>query len=83
MSINEFILELCSALPQSEGEGGSLSSRSSADDIVPVDGVRGSLLLKSPMKETKQTLKVCLVTSYQYKILPNPLPTPKIHFKNI
>lgn len=37
-------------LPQSEGDGGSLSSRSSADDIVPVEGVRGSRLLKSPSR---------------------------------
>lgn len=28
--------------PASEGEGGSLSSRSSAEDMVPLDGVRGS-----------------------------------------
>ncbi len=34
--------------PLSEGEEGSLSSRSSADDIVPVEGVLGNLLLKSP-----------------------------------
>lgn len=37
-------------LPQSEGDGGSRSSRSSADDIVPVEGVRGSRLLKSPSR---------------------------------
>lgn len=36
------------ALPLSEGDGGSLSSRSSAEDMVPVDGVLGSLRLKSP-----------------------------------
>lgn len=30
------------AIPASEGEGGSLSSRSSAEDMVPLDGVRGS-----------------------------------------
>lgn len=36
--------------PLSEGDGGSLSSRSSAEDMVPVDGVLGSLLLKSPGK---------------------------------
>lgn len=34
--------------PLSEGEGGSLSSRSSADDMVPVEGVLGNRLLKSP-----------------------------------
>lgn len=34
--------------PLSEGDGGSLSSRSSADDMVPVEGVLGNLLLKSP-----------------------------------
>lgn len=38
------------SLPLSEGDGGSLSSRSSAEDMVPVDGVLGSLLLKSPGK---------------------------------
>lgn len=31
-----------SVVPASEGEGGSLSSRSSAEDMVPLDGVRGS-----------------------------------------
>lgn len=35
----------------SEGEGGSLSSRSSAEDIVPVEGVLGNLLLKSPEQQ--------------------------------
>lgn len=40
-------------LPQSEGDGGSLSSRSSADDIVPVEGVRGSRRLKSPSRQEK------------------------------
>lgn len=35
--------------PLSDGEGGSLSSRSSAEDIVPVEGVLGSLRLKSPL----------------------------------
>lgn len=40
-------------LPQSEGDGGSLSSRSSADDMVPVEGVRGSRLLKSPSRREK------------------------------
>lgn len=39
---------MCSSLPMSEGEGGSLSSKSSAEDIVPVEGVRGKRLLKSP-----------------------------------
>lgn len=39
-------------LPLSEGDGGSLSSRSSADDIVPVDGVLGSRLLKSPVTKS-------------------------------
>ncbi len=39
--------------PLSEGDGGSLSSRSSAEDMVPVDGVLGSLLLKSPGKWQK------------------------------
>lgn len=34
--------------PFSKGEGGSLSSRSSADDMVPVDGLLGNRLLKSP-----------------------------------
>ncbi len=34
--------------PLSEGEDGSLSSRSSADDMVPVEGVLGNFLLKSP-----------------------------------
>lgn len=34
--------------PVSEGERGSLSSRSSADDMVPVEGVLGNRLLKSP-----------------------------------
>lgn len=42
-------------LPQSEGDGGSLSSRSSADDIVPVEGVRGSRLLKSPRRWQKNS----------------------------
>lgn len=44
--------ELRIILPQSEGEGASLSSRSSADDMVPIDGVRGSLL-KSPTKQPR------------------------------
>lgn len=35
-------------LPLSEGDGGSLSSRSSAEDMVPVEGVLGSRRLKSP-----------------------------------
>lgn len=34
--------------PLSEGEGGSLSSKSSAEDMVPVEGVLGNLRLKSP-----------------------------------
>lgn len=38
--------------PVSDGEGGSLSSRSSAEDMVPVEGVLGSLRLKSPVKWT-------------------------------
>lgn len=42
-------------LPQSEGDGGSLSSRSSAEDIVPVEGVRGSRLLKSPGRWQKKS----------------------------
>lgn len=29
-------------IPASEGDGGSRSSRSSAEDMVPLDGVRGS-----------------------------------------
>ena len=38
-------------LPLSKGDRGSLSSRSSAEDMVPVEGVRGSLLLKSPEQD--------------------------------
>lgn len=37
--------------PFSKGEDGSLSSRSSADDMVPVEGVLGNRLLKSPEQE--------------------------------
>lgn len=39
------------SIPDSEGEGGSLSSRSSAEDMVPLDGVRGIFLLKSPIRK--------------------------------
>lgn len=52
------------ALPLSEGDGGSLSSRSSAEDMVPVDGVLGSIRLKSPEhinKRHKFTQNNCTV----------------------
>lgn len=39
------------SIPASEGEGGSLSSRSSAEDMVPLDGVRGSFRWKSPKRK--------------------------------
>lgn len=43
-------------LPLSEGDGGSLSSRSSAEDMVPVEGVLGRRRLKSPAQiNTKHT----------------------------
>lgn len=51
-------------LPLSEGEGGSLSSRSSAEDIVPVEGVLGSLLLKSP----KAGQKMAAISFMAYKL---------------
>lgn len=41
-------LENTNILPLSEGDGGSRSSRSSAEDMVPVEGVLGSRRLKSP-----------------------------------
>lgn len=50
-------------LPQSEGDGGSLSSRSSAEDIVPVEGVRGSRLLKSPGRWPKKNQEAESITS--------------------
>ena len=54
--------------PLSDGEGGSLSSRSSADDMVPVEGVLGSLLLKSPKQEAVNARHILIVTS-QYNCL--------------
>lgn len=50
--------------PLSDNEGGSLSSRSSADDMVPVDGLLRNLLLKSPEQEAVNTQKI-LIVSYQ------------------
>lgn len=61
-------------LPHSEGDGGSLSSRSSADDIVPVEGVRGSRLLKSPSRWEKFSgsckHQFHLTTNFHYRLRP-------------
>ena len=46
-----------SVIPASEGEGGSLSSRSSAEDMVPLDGVRGSFRWKSPKRKFTESLR--------------------------
>lgn len=56
------------ALPVSDGEGGSLSSRSSAEDMVPVDGVLGSLLLKSP-KAGQKSAAMSFMTAMQGRFL--------------
>lgn len=45
------VKEMKFSAPFSKGEDGSLSSRSSADDMVPVEGVLGNRLLKSPEQE--------------------------------
>ena len=47
----QYPLTLNTLLPLSDGEGSSLSSRSSADDMVPVEGVLGSWRLKTPVKK--------------------------------
>lgn len=69
--------------PLSEGDGGSLSSRSSAEDMVPEDGVLGSLLLKSPGKWQKWIITFSTLHVYVYVINTKSYTDGALLFKSL